>query len=333
MRLDKKDKQLLNLLYLNSRMSFTQLGKRLKLSSSAVERRVKKLKKAGIINKLFAVINLSKLGLKAYRLYFKFNIMNKEMESQIIALFKDYPRTVWGVICEGEYDVLWRIVAKDEAEVEKAAYLMIEKFGEQISEKTIVMTTYQTFLSWNKAFECKREPEIPIERITTIEDLDEIDMKILSILSNNSRESTVNLSKQTGLSPDAITYRINKLTKQNFILGYSAWFDARKLGFEYYKIMITFRSITREKEKQFLGYCLENDYVVFVNKCIGAWDTEVDVIVHNTQELHEFISDLKTRFGSIIGKHVFITAIYDNLFSPLRVLPAKKSSSNYKQTK
>jgi DNA-binding Lrp family transcriptional regulator len=318
MRLDKKDKQLLNLLYLHSRMSFSQMGKKLKLSGSSVERRVRKLKKAGIINFMFAAANHSKLGLKPYRLYFKFDVMNKKTEKQVKKIFQDYKRTVWGVICEGEYDVLWRIVAYNEKEVEDAAYIFIEKFGKHIIEKTIVASTYQTFLSWNKAFECKREPEVPIEEVASTHPIDEFDMLILASLNDNSRATTIELSQFTNLSPDAIRYRIKRLKQEQYILSYTAWFDARKLGFEYHKILITFRSITREDEKKFLKYCLENDYVVFLNKCIGGWDIELDVIVHNINELHYFIADLKTKFAPIIGKHTFITAIFDSLYNPLR---------------
>ena len=121
LKLDKKDKQLLTLLYLNSRASFTELGKSLKLSSSAVERRLRQLKDSGVVSLLFADVNLAKLGFKAYRLYFKFDSMDSETENSVLALFEAYPRTLWGVISEGAYDVLWRIIAHDEIEVENAA--------------------------------------------------------------------------------------------------------------------------------------------------------------------------------------------------------------------
>ncbi len=35
-------------------------------------------------------------------------------------------------------------------------------------------------------------------------------------------------------------------------------------------------------------------------------------------ELHEFIQDIKTKFGQLIGTHAYIAAIHDSVFSPLR---------------
>lgn len=317
-KLDKKDKQLLSLLYNNSRMSFTDMGKKLRLSSSAVERRMRQLKDKGIITLLFADVNLLKLGFRAHRLYFKFSVMDRKTEAEVLKLFETYPRTLWGVVCEGEYDVLWRVVAKDEVEVENMAYLMLEKFGDRIVEKTVATTTYQTYLAWNKALDTERHAAMPIERITEIEKVDEKDMKILSALYGNARETTVGLAKIVGLTPDTVQYRLRKLTERGFILGYSAWFDAKRLGFNYYKVLIGFRNATKEKEKEFLGFCLENDNVIFLNKTIGSWDIEVDIIVRNNEELHEFMRDIKTRFGNILGKHTFISAIEERMLNPLR---------------
>ena len=99
MDMDKKDKELLTLLYLNSRASFTEMGKKLSLSSSAVERRFRRLKGDGAISLLMANVNFAKLGLKSYRLYFKFDVMDESTEKEILALFDSIPRTLWGAVC------------------------------------------------------------------------------------------------------------------------------------------------------------------------------------------------------------------------------------------
>ena len=317
-RLDRKDKLLLSLLYNNSRMSFTEMGRKLRLSSSAVERRVRRLKGAGVISLLMADVNFLKLGLKSYRLYFRFDALGRETEAGVLKLFEAYPRTLWGVISEGEYDVLWRLIEKDESDVEKAAYLMMEKFGGRIVEKTVATTTYQAYLAWNKAFGTERHAPMPIERISEVEAVDGTDMKILSALYSNARETTVALSKLVGLTPDAVQHRIRRLTDRGIILGYTAWFDAKKLGFNYYKILVGFRSATKGKEQEFLAFCLESDDVIFINKTIGSWDMEVDIIVRDNEELHAFMREIKTRFGHILGKHALVSAIEERMLNPIR---------------
>jgi len=305
-------------LYLDSRQSFVQLGKKLKLSNTAVERRLRQLKEAGYVTVLFADVNHTKLGFRSFRLYFKFDVMDQKTEDEVLEVFEDYKRTAWGVVCEGEYDVLWRILAKDELEVEEAAYRMVERFGSRIVEKTIVVTTYQTYLSWNKAFGCERAKEMPIEKIGPAEPVDKIDMKILSSLSDNSRLTTVELAQRTELSPDAVAKRIQRLVKDRYLLGYSAWFEPKELGFDYYKILFSFRSATKEKEKKFLDYLIQQDSTVFINKCIGSWDIEADILIKDTQDLHQFLLGIKTKFGSIIGKHSYVAAIEQRMLNPIR---------------
>ncbi len=318
-RLDKKDKEILARLYLDSRRGYSEIGKAVGLSGPSVERRIARLKSdEGIITLLFADVNLAKMGFKSYRLYFKFDVMDKKTEEDVLALFESYSRTVWGVICEGEYDVLWRIIAKDEFEVERAAYQMVEKFGSRIAEKTIIMTTYQAYLPWNKAFGTARSEAFPLERAEKIEMPDAKGMRLLSALYANSRESTVGLAKKISLTPDAVQYRMQKLSKNGFILGYTAWFDAKKLGFNYYKLLIGFRGQTKEKEAKFLRYCRGKDDVIYINKTIGSWDMELDIIVRNNEELHSFTREIKTRFGDIIGRHAAITAIEERMLNPLR---------------
>lgn len=316
--LDRKDKQLLDLLYLNSRESFVQLGKKLKLSSASVERRLRQLQDAGIITLLFADVNFAKLGLKSYRIYMKFDVMDEQTEHELLKFFETYSRTVWGVICEGEYDVLIRFIAKDEFEVQKVIELVLKKFGTKITEKTVITTTYQNYLSWNRVFETERRAAFPVERMDKSENFDKVDMKILSALYENARTTTVEIAKKVGLSPDAIQYRLRKLNETGLILGYTAWFDSRKLGFDYYKLLIGFRNITTDKENEFLGYCAQKDEVVFVNKTIGSWDIELDILVRDNQDLHAFIRNIKTSFGDIMGRHTYISAIEERMLNPLR---------------
>jgi DNA-binding Lrp family transcriptional regulator len=316
--LDKRDKDLLILLYADSRMSFTEMGKRLKVSGSTVERRIAQLEKAGIITLLFANVNLTKIGFKSYRIYLKFDVFNSETEREVLDMFESYPNTLWGAITEGPYDVLWRITARNELELDGAINRIMEKFGNRITEKTIITTIYQTYLPLSRILGGERENKLPFEKAATSEKIDDTDIKILAALYGNARETTVEIAKLVDLTPDAVNYRIRRLVKEGFILGYTAWYDARRLGFDYYKIFISFRTITKENEKSFLVFCAQNGNVVFLNKCIGSWDIEVDVIVETTLELHKFILEIRTRFGQIIGKQSYVSIIDERMLNPLR---------------
>ncbi len=61
-------------------------------------------------------------------------------------------------------------------------------------------------------------------------DLDRIDRKILSILRNDGRIANLKLAEAVALSPTAVLARVQRLTRDGFILGYEARLNPLKLG-------------------------------------------------------------------------------------------------------
>ena len=61
-------------------------------------------------------------------------------------------------------------------------------------------------------------------------DLDRIDRKILSILQEDGRMANLKLAEAVALSPTAVLARVQRLTRDGFILGYEARLNPLKLG-------------------------------------------------------------------------------------------------------
>ncbi len=61
-------------------------------------------------------------------------------------------------------------------------------------------------------------------------DLDRIDLKILRCLQEDGRISNLKLAESVTLSPTAVLARVQRLTKEGYILGYEARLNPLKLG-------------------------------------------------------------------------------------------------------
>lgn len=61
-------------------------------------------------------------------------------------------------------------------------------------------------------------------------DLDRIDLKILQVLQADGRLSNLKLAEAVALSPTAVLARVQRLTREGYILGYEARLDPLKLG-------------------------------------------------------------------------------------------------------
>ena len=60
--------------------------------------------------------------------------------------------------------------------------------------------------------------------------LDRIDLKILDRLQQDGRMSNLKLAETVALSPTAVLARVQRLTKDGYILGYEARLNPLKLG-------------------------------------------------------------------------------------------------------
>ena len=60
--------------------------------------------------------------------------------------------------------------------------------------------------------------------------LDRIDRKILSILQEDGRIANLKLAEAVALSPTAVLARVQRLTREGYILGYEARLNPLKLG-------------------------------------------------------------------------------------------------------
>jgi Lrp/AsnC family leucine-responsive transcriptional regulator len=61
-------------------------------------------------------------------------------------------------------------------------------------------------------------------------DIDRIDLKILNVLQQDGRISNLKLAESVALSPTAVLARVQRLTRDGYILGYEARLNPLKLG-------------------------------------------------------------------------------------------------------
>ena len=61
-------------------------------------------------------------------------------------------------------------------------------------------------------------------------DLDRIDLRILQVLQADGRISNLKLAEAVSLSPTAVLARVQRLTREGYILGYEARLAPAKLG-------------------------------------------------------------------------------------------------------
>jgi len=310
MGIDLRDKKILYELDKNARVSYSEIAKKIKLSKNAVINRIKEMEKQQIILGYNTLININELGFTTYDVYLKFKDTTLEKEKEIIdSLIKN--KEVWFVgKCEGDINLALLISTKTPEEFDKIWNNIYSKIKHHIEVVRIAILLEYHHFGRKYLLEDKKERAIAIVGKRSNQEVPVKDLKILKILSQNARISLLDMSEKLKLTPKAVHYRIEKLKKQNIILGYKANINFSKLGYEYYKVMIELNDL--EIIPKLYDWILSNPNAVYYDKFIGGHDFEFDLELASFNLFVKFIEELKAKFKGTIKQYSFLrpTIIY-----------------------
>ncbi|MFA5174455.1 MAG: winged helix-turn-helix transcriptional regulator [Candidatus Pacearchaeota archaeon] len=298
-KLDLKDKKILTLLDEDSRLSNSQIAKKIQLSKPAVEYRIQRLQKNNIIFSYYTVIDITKLGYSQYKIYFKFQNASIEDEQKIVDYWKKDRNSVWLAQIRGRWDLAVSILAKTNFEFGKVLSEFIGKFSKFILEKDVLLTEYSPVYSRRYLTDSKAKEFVYAKPIKSIE-LDEIDEKILKELAENARINIVDLAEKLKITRDIINYRIKKLTNQGIIVQYRCYLNLHKIGINHYKIILRTKNFDEKAEKSIKDYVSHHKKATQFLKLIGSWDVEIEFETENEDELYSILTDIRKQFSDII---------------------------------
>ncbi len=101
--IDATDKQIIDLLAGNARLTSSDLGKKLNISSSTVRRRIKKLVEQGII-RIYAVPEPTKIGVHTEAVV-SLNVLHEHI-SHVVQKLSTFEQVRWLVITSGRFDIM-----------------------------------------------------------------------------------------------------------------------------------------------------------------------------------------------------------------------------------
>jgi len=296
-----KDKKILAELEQNSRQSFSSIAKKLKTSKEVINYRVKNLVKQGIITRFFTEINLHKLGMQVYKVYFQFQNVSENKEQEMYDYFTKTLKIPWVVSCSGKYDMIISFGARDINHFNEYITKIMNKFSKYILNReistTLLFTTYdRKWIDSGVKIKCTGVGG----EIIDIK-LDKKDMKILANLSDNSRVSIIELAGKINLTSGAIINRIKNLEKNGIINAYRIGLDYKKLNKEFCKAFVYLSNKTSEQERKIVDYVETMPETFTIIECVGSWDIEFEFIVDNFTEFHKIMKNIKNKFDIIRG--------------------------------
>lgn len=129
-----------------------------------------------------------------------------------------------------------------------------------------------------------------------------VDKILLFELDINARQSLNELGKKLNLSKKGVDYKIKKLEEENIILGYKAIIDSSKLGFYFFRILISFKNKDSENLEKFEKYLKSNNNFSYVFKSQGDFDYACALWCRSILEFKNLIDEIYFNFNKNINK-------------------------------
>lgn len=317
--LDLQDRKILYELDRNSRMTFKELGKRLKISKETAAFRVKRLVKEGYIKNFITTTNTSNLNRFYYKLFYKFHKTTPAVDGEIVKFVQDYHAVAYFASLEGRYDITFLLLSKSFHDLYKFLVPFREKFGAYILEQEILTLTSThrfnfrffldegTELTHTKYVETLSEP-----------DIDETDYQIILNLAKNSRIALIELAKITGTETNVVKYRIKKLLKSGILGANVLDVNFEKFGVQQIQVDFTLRS--HSVTHKLIGFIAQSPKSTFATITLGKYDLAAEFAVENIKELRKILGHIKEKFSQdIINEDIFTMEEHSVNWFPYRL--------------
>jgi Lrp/AsnC family leucine-responsive transcriptional regulator len=126
--------------------------------------------------------------------------------------------------------------------------------------------------------------------------LDDIDIKILSLLQNNSRIKRNEIAEMTGLSVPSVTDRLRKLENSGVIDSYSTKLNHKLLG----KDITAFIFVTSDSSKHYKDFIEHVNHTPEILEChsvTGDGSHVLKIRTENTSTLEKLLSKIQSWAG------------------------------------
>lgn len=120
--------------------------------------------------------------------------------------------------------------------------------------------------------------------------LDEVDIKILKLLQQNSHMTIKELAERVHLSPSPTFERQKRLEREGYIKRYSAVVDHHKMGHNVIVLCnIRLKQHTHDLIQQFMDTVQNIEQITECYNTTGDFDFQIKVYAHDMKEYQDFM--------------------------------------------
>ncbi|MAG78590.1 hypothetical protein CL616_04470 [archaeon] len=297
--MDKFDKILLNKLMEDAKISLKDLSSEINRSKSFTQYRLQNLNNK-IIEKIYPLIDVTKLGFIPFDLYLKTK-MNKLEESEFIEILKKEKKIFYIERLVGIFSIRISFFEKNINLSSDFIKDILKDFIERIDD--VKINIISSLIKTNNGIfdNSLRKPYRLFENNKKIH-LGRKELKILQILNKNPRFSIVDMSQKTKFSREFIKKTIKKIENEKIVVGYTIDIDIEKLGFMSKLMILKIKLCNKEDYKNFVNYLCSCFVVNTITTYYPNQLISLELIIRGNQEFRDFQVNILNKFSNLIEK-------------------------------
>lgn len=294
-QIDNLNEKILHILYLDARTSLSDIANECGVSSSAILKRIKKMKKSGVI--LGTELRL-KRGTLGYPYQASVGIRAETPSIDLVAeAVRKQPNVI--VCCKGigKYNMFCLAIARNTDELDSAMQKIKNIKG--VKEIAIDIWVEEPYLKFHAN---------DIENAQN-QNIDSIDVQIIQELQKDARKSFVEIGKTLKLSHETVRKRYEKLKEIGIIRYCSVVIDWSKLGYQ--GTLFIFISLGQGNERsKVCEQMIKIPEVHTVTKVMGAYDIQAHARVKDLRDYAKLADEIQRIPGVQSAVICFATFTY-----------------------
>ncbi len=296
-KLDKIDQKIICELVENCRRPISQIAQKVHLSRASVEYRLNQLEEKGLITGYRTVINISLLGYRKYHLFLSFQHSREEREFLLRAEKSDFVNSI--ITYRGNFTVEIAIAAKTDEEFQQNFNSLLTDIKLDREVLLIVLETVKSSALPSQQLIFKKQN---VKKYLS----DKEDVKLLHLLAENAKMTTIELAHKSGLSRDSVSYRIKKLVDSNYIIQFLPAFNYPCLGLEMHTMVLKVNH-HNDLWRRLESFLKDSPETIWIAKTIGPFDYIVYLLTKDHEQFHSFFDKVREQFGEAVSSYHLLT--------------------------
>lgn len=305
MEVTENYERVLHQLEIESRRSYTKIGRRIEVSKQSVSYAVKSMEEDDIIKSFYPLVDYSKLGFNAFLVLFRLENYSESSQKDVKEEIKANPMNSWVDTVSGGWDIAAYFVAPNNSKFNKKFKIMLSDLPSEIKDYEVMSSVVIHEMGRKYLRDYSLEDEIEDKVIGGDRKRVEIDdtmHNILFQLNDDPKKPSVEIAQECDVTAKTVANRISDLREKKLVRAVRPVISLKETSISSKLLFLKLDPQESRNEDDLKDYCDKHSNVVQLIKLLGDHDMMLRIEA-DERRLENIVNSIREQFGDMIRDH------------------------------